>query len=403
MINATTAFLLFVFLFYFSPLYAQRGVPPGHVKRNTFVAKWPQHLDFLPPMVKLLKVPDEWEISVAASGLGKIRMMQPMPNGMLYVTRRDGLDVLLLKDANGDNKFDSIFTVEYPFRAVHGIAEKNGYLYLCNNYELRRYRILPDGMLGEKETLVTGLPSGGQHPNRTIAFGPNGKLYITVGTLCNDCKETDPEVASILEVDTTTWKRNIFATGLRNTIGIDFHPQTKELWGIDNGGDGKGNKWPPEEVNKIVKGGNYGFPFVYGKQEVDRTKDDPPGDVKQAFALNTEPSVLELQAHMAPIDFKFFKGQDNIPPQYTGDALAAFHGSWNRRKLVGYKVMRIRFQNGIAVKAEDFLTGFLKPAFPLFGRKAYMGRPAGIAITDNGVIYVSDDANGVIYAIKRKK
>lgn len=382
--------------------YTQRGVPPIHVKKTNLVAKWAQHLDFLNPMVKLLNVPDGWEINVAASGLGRVRMMQPMPNGMLYVTRRDGMDVLLLKDNNGDNKFDEIKTVEYMFRAVHGITAKDGYLYLANNNELRRYKVKEDGMLEGKETLISDMPSGGQHPNRTIAFGPDGMLYITIGTLCNDCKETDPGVASVWQVDPTTWKRNIYATGLRNTIGIDFHPQTKELWGLDNGGDGKGNKWPPEEVNRIVKGGNYGFPFVYGKREIDRTRDDPPGDVKAAFALSTEPSVLELKAHMAPIDFKFFKGQANIPSEYTGDGLAAFHGSWNRRKLVGFRVMRIRFQNGVATSAEDFLTGFLKPAFPLFGRKAYIGRPAGIAITDGGVIYVSDDANGVIYSIKRK-
>jgi glucose/arabinose dehydrogenase len=398
----TTTLLLLLTMLFAARVEAQRGVPPRHKKKNIFVAKWPQHLDFLPKMVKLLNVPDGWEISVAASGLGRVRMMQPMPNGMLYVTRRDGLDVLLLKDADGDNKFDEIKTVEYPFRAVHGITQKDGYLYLCSNYELRRYKMRPDGMIENPEVLINDLPSGGQHPNRTIGFGPDGMMYITVGTLCNDCKEMDPEVASILQVDPTTWKRKIYATGLRNTIGFDFHPQTNEMWGLDNGGDGKGNKWPPEEVNKIVQGGNYGFPFVYAKREVDRTKDDPPGDVKEQFALNTEPSVLELTAHSAPIDFKFFKGQANIPADYTGDALAAFHGSWNRSKLVGYRVKRIRFQNGVAVGAEDFVTGFLKPAFPLFGRTAYIGRPTGLAITDNGVIYLSDDANGVIYAIKRK-
>lgn len=399
--RSNTLVLLFL-LFVSMPGLTQRGVPPRHVERSKLVSKWPQHLDFLNPMVKLLKVPDGWEISVAASGLGKVRMMQPMPNGNLYVTRRDAMDVLLLRDTTGDNKFDEIKTVEYPFRSVHGIAEKDGYLYLVSNYEIRRYKPKPDGMLGDMEVLKSDMPSGGQHSNRTIAFGPDGMWYLTVGTLCNDCKEVDPGVAAVWQIDPTTWKHTVFASGLRNTIGIDFHPQTSELWGADNGGDGKGNKWPPEEINRIVKDGNYGFPFVYGKQEIDEHKDDPPGDVKEAFAKNTVPSVLELPAHMAPIDFKFFKGGSNIPAEYTGDALVAFHGSWNRSKLVGYKVQRIRFNNGVAVGAEDFVTGFLKPAFPLFGRKAYMGRPTGLAITNNGVIYLSDDANGVIYAIKRK-
>ncbi|TDH26967.1 glucose dehydrogenase [Segetibacter sp. 3557_3] len=384
------------------PASAQRGVPPRHVERSKLVSKWPQHLDFLNPMVKLLKVPDGWEISVAASGLGKVRMMQPMPNGDLYVTRRDGMDVLLLRDTTGDNRFDEVKTIEYPFRSVHGVLEQGGYLYLVSNYELRRYKINPDGMLGTMEVLKTDMPSGGQHPNRTIAFGPDGMMYMTIGTLCNDCKEVDPGVAAVWQIDPKTWKHTVFASGLRNTIGIDFHPQTGELWGADNGGDGKGNRWPPEEINRIVKDGNYGFPFVYGKQEIDKHKDDPPGEIKKVFALQTVPSVLDLPAHMAPIDFKFFKGQANIPSEYNGDALVAYHGSWNRSKLVGYKVQRIRFRDGVAVAAEDFVTGFLKPAFPVFGRKAYLGRPTGLAITEKGVIYLSDDANGVIYAIKRK-
>jgi glucose/arabinose dehydrogenase len=395
--------LLPLLLFLFIQGAAQRGVPPRHKAKNKFVAKWAQHMDFLNPMVKLLKVKDGWDVSVAASGLGRVRMMQPMPDGSLYVTRRDGHDVLLLKDNNGDNKFDEIRTVEFLYRGVHGITAKDGYLYLCNNTQLRRYPIQPDGMLGTAEILKADLPSGGQHPNRTIAFGPDGMLYITIGTLCNDCKETDPGVAAVWQVDPKTWKHTIFATGLRNTIGFDFHPQTGEMWGLDNGGDGKGNRWPPEEVNRIVKGGLYGFPFVYGKREIDRTRDDPPGDTKEAFALSTEPSVLELTPHSAPIAFQFFRGgQGNIPAEYTGDALACFHGSWNRSKLVGFKVQRIRFQNGVATGTEDFLTGFLKPGFPFFKRKAYMGRPAGVTITANGVVYVSDDANGVIYAIKRK-
>ena len=381
---------------------AQRGLPPKYKTRSTLVTKYPQHLDFLPKMVKLLKVPDGWEVSVAAFGLGLPRMLYMGADGALYVTRRDGGDVLMLKDNDGDGKFEDLVTVAADFKGVHGITIRNGFMYLCSNNELRRYRINSDGTLDKAwETLINDLPDGGQHPNRTIEFGPDGMLYISVGTKCNDCKESDDETAAILQVDPKTWKRAMFATGLRNTIGFDWNPQTKELWGIDNGGDGKGNKWPPEEVNHIVMNGNYGFPFVYGKQVVDQTREDPAGDTKESFAKNTLPSVLELRAHMAPIAFRFF-GNAVSTSAYAGDGLVCWHGSWNSSKPVGFKVQRIVFRNGQAVGAEDFLTGFLKPGFLFFKRKMRFGRPAGLFISPAGVVYVSDDANGVIYSVKRK-
>jgi glucose/arabinose dehydrogenase len=385
----------------FGAAIAQRGLPPKESTRQVLVTKYAQHLDFLPVMAKLLKVPEGWNVKVAAYGLGRPRTMYAAPNGNLYITRRDAGDVILLKNPDGEGKFQDLTTVLYEFKGVHGIAVKDNYMYLCNNKQLRRYPLKEDGSLGEMELLINDLPNGGQHPNRTIAFGPDNMLYITVGTMCNDCKESDPEAATVLQVDPKTWKRTIFASGLRNTIGFDFHPMTGELWGIDNGGDGKGNRWPPEEVNLIKKGGNYGYPLAYGKREVDRTREDPAGDVKESIVATTVPSVLELTPHMAPIDFKFITNKSGLPADMTGDGLVTWHGSWNRSKPVGFKVQRIRFENGTAVSAEDFLTGFLKPGFPLFKRKARFGRPAGLAIAPSGTIYVSDDANGVIYAINK--
>ena len=394
-ITLTTAVLLGHFAF------AQRGLPPKESTRQVLVTKYAQHLDFLPQMVKLLKVPEGWNVSIAASGLGKPRMMYSAPNGNLYVTRRDAGDVLLLKDADKDGKFESLVTVLYEFKGVHGITVKDGFMYLCNNQQLRRYPLHADGTLGQMELLISDLPNGGQHPNRTIAFGPDGMLYITVGSMCNDCKESDKEAATILQVDPRTWKRSIFASGLRNTIGFDFHPATGEMWGMDNGGDGKGNRWPPEELNLITKNGNYGFPFAYGKREVDQTREDPAGDIKESIVATTVPSILELPAHMAPIDFKFLGSKKGIPAALSNDALVTWHGSWNRSKPVGFKVQLVHFENGLAVSATDFMTGFLKTGFPMFSRKARFGRPAGLAITNDGTIYVSDDANGVIYAINK--
>ena len=375
-------------------ILAQRGIPPKEVVTIKHTTKYPEHLDFLPEMVKLLDVPDNWTVSIAASGLGKPRMMQLGPGGELYITRRDAGDVLMLKDNNGDHKFDDIKTVVAEFKGVHGIAMKDGWLYLCNNNELRRYKMNPDGTLTNKEMLFKDMPSAGQHPNRTMAFGPDGMLYISIGTLCNDCKESDPEAATMVQVDPLTWKRTIYASGLRNTIGFDFHPQTGLMWGADNGGDAKGDDWPPEEINQIKKWGNYGYPFAYAKREVDRTREDPAGNSKDEWVKNTEPSVLELQAHMAPIAFQFFP--TGSPANFSGDALVCLHGSWNRSKPVGFKVQRIDFVDGKPVGATDFLTGFLKG-------KTRFGRPAGLAINDQGVVYISDDANGVLYCVKPKQ
>ena len=388
--------LLLAMMFPGSIAFAQRGLPPNQKTTAVVVTNYPKHVDFLPNMVKFLKVPRGWEITVAAYGLGKPRMLFPGQNGQLYITRRDAGDVLFLQDKDGDLKFEELTTVLSDFKGVHGITIKEGWMYLCNNKELRRYPLNSDGTLGTMELLINDLPNAGQHPNRTIAFGPDGMLYISIGTLCNDCKESDKEAATILQVNPKTWERRIYASGLRNTIGFDFHPETGDMWGLDNGADAKGNRWPPEELNYIFDGGNFGYPFAYGQNKIDKSREDPPGDSKKEWIKNATPSILDFKAHMAPIAFKFFGNAANLPDDYAGDALVAWHGSWNSKKPVGFKVQRIQFENGVAVGAENFLTGFLTP-----GGKARFGRPAGIAISSLGVVYVSDDANGVIYAINR--
>jgi glucose/arabinose dehydrogenase len=375
---------------------AQRGLPPKEVTKSLSVTKYAQVLEFHPEMIKLLKTPPGWQVSLAASGLGKPRMLYTSPAGNVYVTRRDGGDVLLLEDKDKDNKFENLVTVVSEFKGVHGITMKDNWMYLCNSNELRRYPVKPDGTLNVNavEFLIKDLPDGGQHPNRTMDFGPDGMLYISVGSLCNDCKESDKETAVMLQVDPKTWGRKIYASGLRNTIGFDWHPTTKELWGIDNGGDAKGSDWPPEEVNHIIKGADYGFPYAYGKREVDKSREDPAGNTKEEVVKTTQPSTLELTSHMAPIAFTFFRGAANIPSEWSGDGLVAWHGSWNAEKPVGFKVQRIHFENGTAVKAEDFLTGFLQG-------ESRFGRPAGITVTQTGTIYISDDAGGNIYAVKK--
>jgi glucose/arabinose dehydrogenase len=389
--NLTIGFLLTASLLAFG----QKGIPPKDVVSINTSTKYAQHVDFTPDMVKNLKTPPGWEVSVAASGLGKPRMLHFGKPNQLYITRRDAGDILLLTDNNGDQKFDEIKTAVTDFKGVHGITIKDGWIYGCNNNEVRRYKLTPDGTADSnaKEILINDLPSGGQHSNRTIEFGADGQLYITVGSVCNDCVG-DKETATILTADPKTWKRSIYASGLRNTIGFDWHPATGELWGVDNGSDFKGETWPPEELNRVVKNADYGFPFAYGKREIDKTREDPMGNTKEELSKGTEPSIMEFAAHSAPIAFRFFG--KNTP--FSGDALVCWHGSWNASNVVGFKVERIIYKNGQPSGSEDFLSGFL-----INGDKERFGRPAGLAISDDGTVFVSDDANGVLYVIKPKK
>jgi glucose/arabinose dehydrogenase len=374
---------------------AQRGAPAKEVTTATVVTNFPQHEVFEESMVSRIKVPPGFAVSVAATGLGKPRMMTFSDNGHLYVSRRDQGDVLLLVDTNGDGHFDDMHTVVSKFPGVHGLAIRDGYLYLVANRELKRAKLRADGTAEEPEMLIKDLPDGGQHGNRTIGFGPDGMLYITVGSDCNDCNETNPENATIVVAKADGSSRRIYARGLRNTIGIDWHPETRQLWGADNGTDWRGDEIPPEELNLIKDGGHYGWPVVYGKRVVDETREEPVGTTKKAFALTTEPAVLEFPAHSAPINLLFLGKASGFPKDYQDDALISLHGSWNRKNPEGYKVQRIIFENGVPGAVEDFFSGFLSA-----DGKTRFGRPAGLAISPSGKVYISDDVNGVIYCVK---
>ncbi len=394
-LSLSGSFLATAVLFASLSLHAQKGIPAKQVVNINHTTNYPQHIDFKPVMVKQLKVPAGWEVMAAATGLGKPRMLLAGRNGELYVTRRDAGDVLLLKDVNGDNKFEEMITVVADFKGVHGIAMKDNQMYLCNNRELKRFPILADGKLGAEELIFNDLPDGGQHGNRTMAFGPDGLLYLSVGSTCNDCNETNKENATMLVIDVVNKTRSIYARGLRNTIGFDWD-RNGQLYGVDNGGDAKGEDWPPEELNMISKDKDYGWPLVYAKREVDQTREDPVGTTKEAYAKTTEPSLFEFPAHSAPIAFSFMKNASTLAPTEQDDALVCWHGSWNRRNPDGFKVQQIIFENGKPVGTRDFLSGFLSA-----DKRSRFGRPAGLVVTPEGAVYISDDANGVIYCVKK--
>lgn len=383
--------LIYVALLLTSPVMAQQGDGTDVPARvNTFK---PGKVPVTDERIAALQVPQGFEVETLAKDLKNIRIITVAPNGDIYVSRREQGDVLLLKDSNEDGVLDEAPRVVTHRPNVHGLAIGDGQLYMATATEVFRGPINPDGSLGAVERIIKDLPDGGQHPNRTMAFGPDGMLYISVGSSCNACNETNPEHAALLRSTPDGKSRTIFASGLRNTIGFAWDPKTGELWGMDHGIDFLGDDVQPEELNHIVKGKQYGWPHIWGKGG-QNPQSTPPGEItKTQWTQMSEPMTLGYTAHAAPMQMVFYTGSQ-FPADYRGDAFVTMRGSWNRKPASGYEVVRVRFRNGQPTAFEPFLSGFLVDE----GQK-HVARPVGLAITRSGALLVGDDANGTLYRV----
>ncbi|AFY89673.1 PQQ-dependent sugar dehydrogenase [Chroococcidiopsis thermalis] len=354
----------------------------------------PQQLKFDESLLKQLNLPAGFEINVFAKDLGNPRNLAIAPDGTIYVTRREEGDILALRDSNKDGRADTQQTVASGFPYANGITIRQNRLYFVTDRELYVADLRPGGKISNPQQLIGDLPDGGQHPNRTLAFGPDGALYVSVGSSCNACDESNEEHATMLRVQPDGSKRTIFARGLRNTIPFGWHPQTGEFWGLDHGTDWRGNDQPPEELNLIQAGQHYGWPFCWGDRQPDvYLSADPEGTTKKEFCAKTEPPVLTYTAHSAPLAMVFYTASQ-FPAEYRNDAFVTMRGSWNRNPPVGYKVVRLRYENGKPVAFEDFITGFLNDK-----KSTQFGRPVGIATAPDGSLLFTDDTNGVIYRV----
>jgi len=357
----------------------------------------PRKLKLTPENLARIEAPDGFQVQLFASGLDNPRMLAVAEDGSVYVTQRKPGSVVLIRDLDGDGYADTKRVVA-RMAGVHGIAIAGGHLFLADVKTVKRARIRADGSLGRLMSVVRDLPDGGQHPNRTLAFGPEGALYVTVGSTCNACMESDPESATLLRV----WpeRREIFASGLRNTIGFGWHPKTQRLYGMDHGIDWLGDETPGEELNEIRRATRYGWPFVYGNDSIN-PQDEPPNFTSEEWAMTSQEPVAMYTAHSAPMQMVFYTGKQ-FPASYRNDAFVAMRGSWNRKPPSGYEIVRIRFTDDGTFEAfEPFVTGFLQSTPD--GKHGYIGRPTGIAQARDGSLLVSDDSNGAIYRIAHGK
>lgn len=354
-----------------------------------------------------LRVPQGFRVAMFARDLRDPRMLVVADDGTVYVSRWQSDDVVALRDTDGDFVADRMSVVARLDQA-HGLEWHAGVLYVASPSEVWAARVTAGQVVEGPVRVISGLPDGGQHENRTVRVGPDGLLYVSVGSSCNDCVESNQlERGTLIRYTPGGQRLDVFAKGLRNTIGYDWHPATATLWGMDNGNDHHGDELPPEELNRIEGGKHYGWPICYGARHVDPMTNDPPeqevlrpgetqpplnGITREQFCALTEPSTLTYAAHAAPIAMRFYSRAQF--PGYFGDALVTFRGSWNRSVPVGYRVVRIRYAGGVPVGIEDFLTGFLSD-----DGQSYIGRPTGLAVAPDGSVLVSDDENGVIYRV----
>ncbi len=346
-----------------------------------------------------LRIPTGLRISVFGSHLGPVRMMAFSPDGILFVSMPStaGLyggsgvntgTVLALPDTDHNGSADAVRTVLSGLHLPHGIAFHAGYLYVAEEGTVSRYPYTTGGVLGVRQVIVNNLPTGGEHLSRTIAFSPSGKMYISVGSSCNDCDPAQAGTGSVWEFNADGTGGRVFATGMRNAVGLTIHPSTGQIWATENGRDFLGDNLPPDEINIITDGGDYGWPHCYGANITD------PKYNAAALCQGATPSIHDLQAHSAPLGLAFISGSQ-FPAEWQGDLVVARHGSWNRSVPVGYDVVRLDVQGNGVVGEQSLVNGWLTAD----GRK--LGRPVDVVFGSDGSLYISDDQADLIYRVSK--
>lgn len=352
------------------------------------------------PADAVLNLPKGFQINVFAEGdFTYPRWMALAPSGDVFVADSRANSIIVLRDANKDGVAEQRFTFANNLSQPFGMAFHQDWFYVANTDSVVRFKYKPGQTKaeGNAEKLIE-LTEGGynQHWTRNIIFSPDGKkMYVSIGSSGNVEPEKDERRAAVSQYNPDGTGYKLFASGLRNPIGLAFNPKNGELWTAVNERDELGDDLVPDYVTSVREGAFYGFPWAYiGQNEEPRRKGENPEAVKRTIV----PDVL-LTSHSAALGIVFYDGK-MFPPEYQGDAFVALHGSWNRQKMTGYKIIRVRFQNGKLVGNgyEDFLTGWL----PNENANEVWGRPVGLLVNADGSLLIADDGGRKIWRVSYK-
>lgn len=339
-----------------------------------------------------LNLPEGFKIEVYAEGIDGARSMAMSDNGTLFVGTRNEKTVYALQDLDGDFWAEKVTVLDSTLEVPNGIAYKDGSLYVAEVNRLLKYSNIDENLSNppEPEVIYNDYPTEFHHGWKYIAFGPDGKLYVPVGAPCNICDSTDEDerYATITRMDPDGSNREIYAKGVRNTVGFTWHPETGELWFTDNGRDMMGDDVPPCELNRASEiGQHFGYPHCHGGTVADPEFGD--GHPCTDFIAPVQP----LGAHVAPLGIKFYAG-NMFPAQYNGKVFMAEHGSWNRSSKVGYRIAMVSLNGNEAVGYEPFIDGWLNDE-----TQEQFGRPVDLLVLEDGSLLISDDYGDAIYRV----
>lgn len=336
-----------------------------------------------------IRLPPGFSIAVYTDQVPGARSMTLGDDGAVYVGTLDQGKVYAVRDADGDGRAEQVGTVASGLNAPNGVAWLAGDLYIAEVSRISKighikaHRERP----GTPEVIYDGYPGDKHHGWKYLRAGPDGKLYTAVGAPCNVCKPEKEIYATLTRLDPDGKNFEIFARGLRNSVGFDWHPETHEVWLTDNGRDWLGDDVPPDELNHAAKAGlHFGFPHCHGKDSAD------PEFGKAAACSQFTPPEWSFPAHVAALGLRFYTGKA-FPADYRQQLFVAQHGSWNRSQPQGYRVVLVRFKDGKPVAEEAFAEGWLRPDGQV------TGRPVDVLELPDGALLVSDDKNGAIYRI----